>query len=118
MSNANVQHYDLVALGSGEAGKYLTWTFGKQGKRCAIVERRWLGGSCPNVACLPSKNVIHSAKVVQEASQGAKFGINCECQDGKLKANINEVKARKQEMVDGLTITHKTNFENSKNEVI
>lgn len=119
MSLANqTEQYDLISLGSGEAGKYLTWTFGKQGKRCAIVERRWLGGSCPNVACLPSKNVIHSAKIYQLASHGERFGVSCECGKSDAKADMNQVKQRKQEMIDGLTVTHKTNFENSKNEVV
>ena len=57
------EHYDLITLGSGEAGKYIGWTLARQGKRCAVIERKWLGGSCPNVACLPSKNIIHSAKI-------------------------------------------------------
>jgi len=54
--------YDILILGSGEAGKYLAWTMAGEGHRTAVVERRWVGGSCPNVACLPSKNIIHSAK--------------------------------------------------------
>ena len=57
------REYDLVVLGSGEAGKYLAWTLAKQGRRVAVIERRYVGGSCPNIACLPSKNVIHAAKV-------------------------------------------------------
>ena len=57
------EQYDVVVLGSGEAGKYLAWTLASEGKRVAVVERRYVGGSCPNIACLPSKNVIHSAKV-------------------------------------------------------
>jgi len=57
------ERYDIVVVGSGEAGKYLAWTLSKAGNRTALIERRLVGGSCPNVACLPSKNVIHSAKV-------------------------------------------------------
>ncbi|HEX4612035.1 MAG TPA: FAD-dependent oxidoreductase, partial [Urbifossiella sp.] len=55
----HAEDYDLVVLGSGEAGKYLAWTLAARGKRAAVVERRYVGGSCPNIACLPSKNVIH-----------------------------------------------------------
>jgi pyruvate/2-oxoglutarate dehydrogenase complex dihydrolipoamide dehydrogenase (E3) component len=57
------EEYDLVILGSGEGSKYLAWTLARQGQRVATVEHKWIGGSCPNIACLPSKNVIHSAKV-------------------------------------------------------
>jgi pyruvate/2-oxoglutarate dehydrogenase complex dihydrolipoamide dehydrogenase (E3) component len=52
------EEYDIVVLGSGEAGKYIAWTLAKKGKKVVVIERRWIGGSCPNIACLPSKNVI------------------------------------------------------------
>ena len=61
--DAAPEEYDLVILGSGEGSKYVAWTLAKQGKRVAVVERKYIGGSCPNIACLPSKNIIHSAKV-------------------------------------------------------
>ncbi len=47
-----------LIIGSGEAGKYLAWALGKQGEQVIVVERSLIGGSCPNIACLPSKNVI------------------------------------------------------------
>jgi pyruvate/2-oxoglutarate dehydrogenase complex dihydrolipoamide dehydrogenase (E3) component len=52
----------MLVIGSGEAGKYLAWTMAKSGHRTAVVEREFIGGSCPNVACMPSKKVIHAAK--------------------------------------------------------
>ena len=55
----NPENFDVVVLGSGEAGKILAWTLASQGKRSVVVERLYIGGSCPNIACLPSKNVIH-----------------------------------------------------------
>ena len=57
------ENYDILVIGSGEAGKYLAWTTAGEGHRAAVVERKYIGGSCPNIACLPSKNIIHSAKV-------------------------------------------------------
>ena len=59
---STTEQYDVVVIGSGEAGKYLAWTLSKEGHRTTLVERKMVGGSCPNVACLPSKNIIHSAK--------------------------------------------------------
>ena len=56
------EHYEMLVIGSGEAGKYLAWTMAKSGHRTAVVEREFIGGSCPNVACMPSKKVIHAAK--------------------------------------------------------
>ncbi|MBA2116068.1 FAD-dependent oxidoreductase [Bremerella alba] len=57
------QRYRNVIIGSGEAGKYLAWHFAQAGESTVVIEKGALGGACPNVACLPSKNVIHSAKI-------------------------------------------------------
>ena len=57
---ADAEKYEILVLGSGEAGKWTAWTIAGEGRRTAMVERKWLGGSCPNIACLPSKNVIYS----------------------------------------------------------
>jgi pyruvate/2-oxoglutarate dehydrogenase complex dihydrolipoamide dehydrogenase (E3) component len=67
--------YNVVVLGSGEAGKMLAWNLASKGKRTAVIERRYVGGSCPNIACLPSKNVIQSAKVASYFRRAAEFGI-------------------------------------------
>jgi pyruvate/2-oxoglutarate dehydrogenase complex dihydrolipoamide dehydrogenase (E3) component len=69
------EQFDLLIVGSGEAGKNLAWTMAKSGRRTAVVERKLIGGSCPNIACLPSKNIIHSAKVAQLVHRGAEFGV-------------------------------------------
>ena len=69
------EKYDVVVLGSGAPGKLLAWTLASQGRRTAVVERRYVGGSCPNIACLPSKNVIHCAKVADYFRRAAELGI-------------------------------------------
>ena len=66
-----VEEYDLIILGSGEGGKYLAWNLAKEGQKVAVVERKYVGGSCPNIACLPSKNFVHSAKVALCVAGGA-----------------------------------------------
>ena len=71
----HLDEYDLVILGSGQSGKYLARTLASQGKHVAVIEREYIGGSCNAVACLPSKNVIHSAKVVSYFRRSAEFGI-------------------------------------------
>ena len=73
---AAIERYDILVLGSGEAGKYIAWTFAKAGRRAAVVERGLIGGSCPNIACLPSKNIIYSARVAALCRRGAEFGIS------------------------------------------
>lgn len=110
MNPSQTNHFDILVLGSGEAGKYIAWTLSsKAGKRCAVVERRWLGGSCPNVACLPSKNFVHSANVAHLASQGSIYGLPFMMGDaagGRAIMKMEAVRDRKREMVNGLVDMH------------
>ena len=57
------EKYDLVIIGSGTGAKLSAWTLGMQGRRIAVIECQYIGGACNNTACLPSKNLIHSAQV-------------------------------------------------------
>ena len=106
---STAEHYDVLVIGSGEAGKYLAWTLSKDGHRTALVERKLVGGSCPNVACLPSKNVIHSAKVASYASRAAAFGLKV---DG-AETDMPGVQRRKKRMVDELVGVHLARYEGS-----
>src|SRR5882757_3085378 len=92
----DVERYEILILGSGEAGKYLAWTMAKAGHRTAMVERKLLGGSCPNIACLPSKNLIYSAKVASLVRRGAEFGLEID----QLRINMAGVQQRKRKMVE------------------
>jgi pyruvate/2-oxoglutarate dehydrogenase complex dihydrolipoamide dehydrogenase (E3) component len=67
----DVDSYDVLVLGSGESGKYRAWAMAGSGLRTAVIEQRLIGGSCPDVACLPSKNIIHSAKAQSLALRGS-----------------------------------------------
>jgi pyruvate/2-oxoglutarate dehydrogenase complex dihydrolipoamide dehydrogenase (E3) component len=101
-----VEQFDVVVLGSGEAGKYLSWAFGTEGKRVALIERRYVGGSCPNIACLPSKNVVHSAKVAWYAQRLHEFGLNAPAPG----IDMAVVRERKRAMVAGLVEVHEKRF--------
>jgi len=90
------EHVDILIIGSGESGKSLAWAMGKEGRRTAVVERKLIGGSCPNVACLPSKNIIHSAKVAELVHRAREFGITT----GPVAIEMAGVRARKRQMVD------------------
>jgi pyruvate/2-oxoglutarate dehydrogenase complex dihydrolipoamide dehydrogenase (E3) component len=99
---SDVEQFEILVLGSGEAGKYLAWTMAKAGHRTAMVERRWLGGSCPNIACLPSKNLIYSATVASLARRGAEFGL----ETNSLAVSMKQMQRRKRTMVQGLHQMH------------
>jgi len=57
------EQYDLVILGDGTGSTLAAWTFASDGERVAVVERKFIAGSCPNIACLRSKSIIDSAKI-------------------------------------------------------
>jgi pyruvate/2-oxoglutarate dehydrogenase complex dihydrolipoamide dehydrogenase (E3) component len=108
MSSAGspAEKFDALVLGSGEAGKYLSWSLGAEGKRVALVERRYVGGSCPNIACLPSKNVVHSAKVAWYARRLKDFGLNAPAPG----IDMTVVRDRKRAMVNGSIELHNKRF--------
>ena len=106
--------YDAVVLGSGEAGKYTAWTLASQGKRAAVVERRYVGGSCPNIACLPSKNEIRSAEIAEHLRRGAEFGSVANAFHVEMPA----VRERKRRMVDGLIAMHLEKYRGSGAELV
>jgi pyruvate/2-oxoglutarate dehydrogenase complex dihydrolipoamide dehydrogenase (E3) component len=109
-----LKHYEALFVGSGEAGKYLAWHLGRQGQSTAVIERRWIGGSCPNINCLPSKNEIWSAKVSKLVQGSARFGVSVDYKGVDMKGVV----ARKRDMVKGLIRTHLDVFESSGVELI
>ena len=78
LKKAQPEEFDLVILGGGTGSTIAAWTFAGEGRRVAVVDRKYIGGSCPNIACLPSKNVIHSAKVASYFRRSKEFGITCD----------------------------------------
>jgi len=111
---STAEEYDVLTLGSGEGTKFLGWTLAKEGKRVGVIERKYIGGSCPNIACLPSKNIIHSAKVASFFFRSEEFGISKD----NCRINMSAVRDRKRKMVDGLIQMHLDNFKASGAELI
>ena len=108
------ERFEMLVLGSGEGGKFLAWHMAKSGHRTALVERKLIGGSCPNTNCLPSKNEIWSAKVADLVHHADRFGMVT----GSTATNMKKVLARKRDMVDGLIAMHLDNYKASGAELI
>src|SRR5438270_12228964 len=111
---SKIERFDVLVFGSGAGGKLTAWASATEGLRTAVVERRLIGGSCPNIACLPTKNVIHSAKVADFVRHDRDFG------SGTAPASIAmaEVRARKRRMVDGLVNMHMDKYKESGAELV
>ena len=101
-----LEDFDLVILGGGTGSTIAAWTFAGEGKRVAVVERKYIGGSCPNIACLPSKNIIHSAKVASLIRRSKEFGI---VQSG-FTIDMSGVRERKRSMVHSLNDVYLDNY--------
>ena len=108
------EQYDLVILGDGTGSTLAAWTFASEGKRVAVVERKFIGGSCPNIACLPSKNIIDSAKIATYFRGAESGGI---AKPGSA-IDMPAVLARKRRMVRGLNEMYLENFKSSGAELI
>jgi pyruvate/2-oxoglutarate dehydrogenase complex dihydrolipoamide dehydrogenase (E3) component len=103
------EEFDIVILGGGTGGTVAAWTFAAEGRRVAVIERKYVGGSCPNIACLPSKNVIHSAKVASYFTRGREFGIVGV--NGGFTTDMRAVRERIRKMVSSWNDVYLANYE-------
>jgi pyruvate/2-oxoglutarate dehydrogenase complex dihydrolipoamide dehydrogenase (E3) component len=108
------ERFDVLILGSGAGGKLLAWHLGSAGKSTAVVERQYVGGSCPNIACLPSKNEVWSAKVAHLVRNAAQFGTIT----GSVTVDMPTVRKRKRDMVKALVDVHLQNYKKSGTQLI
>src|SRR6478735_10930798 len=109
-----IEAYDALVLGSGTGGKLIAWHLAAAGRRTAVVERRWIGGSCPNIACMPSKNEISSARVAHLVRRAAEFGWTI----NPPTIDMAVVRQRKRAMVEAQVTAHVQNYKASGAELI
>jgi pyruvate/2-oxoglutarate dehydrogenase complex dihydrolipoamide dehydrogenase (E3) component len=108
------EQVEVLIVGSGQGGKLLAWHMAQSGRRTAVVERRWIGGSCPNIACMPSKNEIWSARVAHLAHHAGQFGTIA----GPVETDMAAVRQRKCDMVNREIELHLQNYRASGAELI
>jgi pyruvate/2-oxoglutarate dehydrogenase complex dihydrolipoamide dehydrogenase (E3) component len=108
------EEYDLVIFGGGTGSTIAAWTFAGEGRRVAAIDRKYIGGSCPNIACLPSKNIIHSAKVASYFRMGEEFGIT----GNGFTIDMSKVRGRKRAMVSALNEMYLGNYKKTGAEFI
>ncbi|UGY14362.1 FAD-dependent oxidoreductase [Bradyrhizobium septentrionale] len=108
------EQFEVLVLGSGAGGKLIAWHMAQSGRRTAVVERRWIGGSCPNIACMPTKNQISSASTAHVARHGARHGTI----SGAVAVDLALVRRRKREMVERQVAKHLRIYQESGAELI
>jgi pyruvate/2-oxoglutarate dehydrogenase complex dihydrolipoamide dehydrogenase (E3) component len=108
------ERFGTLILGSGQGGKLLAWHLARGGERVAVIERRWVGGSCPAVACLPSKNELWSARVSHVARNAEHYGTVT----GDISVSMSRVRERKQDMIEREIAAHLKAYQESGAELI
>jgi pyruvate/2-oxoglutarate dehydrogenase complex dihydrolipoamide dehydrogenase (E3) component len=108
------EHFEVLVVGSGAGGKLIAWHLAQSGQRTVVVERRWIGGSCPNIACMPTKNEISSARVAHLARHAAQYGTTA----GPVAIDMGAVRKRKREMVERQVAAHLQNYKATGAELI
>lgn len=89
------QHYDAVVIGTGQAGMPLCTALVKAGRKTAIIERAFVGGTCINYGCTPTKTMVASARVAYSARHAAEYGVDV----GEVSVDMRRVRQRKRDMV-------------------
>jgi pyruvate/2-oxoglutarate dehydrogenase complex dihydrolipoamide dehydrogenase (E3) component len=89
-------HYDAIVIGTGQAGKPLAVALAQAGWKTAVIEREFVGGTCVNVGCTPTKTMVASARVAYLTRRAADYGV----QTGPVTVDMAKVRQRKQAIVD------------------
>ena len=111
---AQAESFDALVLGSGQGGDLLAWHLARSGQRVAVVERRYVGGSCPNIACMPSKNEVWGARIAYLVRHAAQFGTIT----GPVTTDMVKVRQRKRDMVDREIARYLASFKSSGTELL
>lgn len=90
------QKFDDIIIGAGQAGPSLAARLTQAGRRVAVVERKYFGGTCVNNGCIPTKTMVANARVAQYVRRAAEFGVML---NGPTQIDMQKVKARKDAIV-------------------
>ncbi|GJH24177.1 FAD-dependent oxidoreductase [Caballeronia novacaledonica] len=105
--DGHVEMFDFLFLGGGKGGKSLAIELAKSGKRVAVIERGMIGGSCINVACIPTKALIRSGRIAHAVTHANDFGI----ETGPARVDMHYVRARVKGIVEELVDVNRNGFE-------
>jgi pyruvate/2-oxoglutarate dehydrogenase complex dihydrolipoamide dehydrogenase (E3) component len=106
-----MDHYDAIAIGSGQAGTPLSIALAKAGRKTALVESQHVGGTCINVGCTPTKTMVASARIAYLARRAADYGIRC----GPVGVDLGQVHRRKKAIVDDFRAGAQRRLEDAEN---
>lgn len=94
----DVEDVDLLVVGGGEAGKTLAMDTARAGQRVVMVERGMIGGTCINVACIPTKSLVTSARLLRRAATAEALGLRL----GQAEVDLQLLRSHKEDVVSGM----------------
>lgn len=83
--------FDAIFVGAGQAGPFLAARMAEKGMKVALIERKFLGGTCVNAGCMPTKTLVASARAAQVARRGADYGVQI---PGEIAIDMKTVRGR------------------------
>lgn len=86
-----MKSFDAIVIGAGQAGPFLAARMVEKGMRVALIERKFLGGTCVNTGCMPTKTLVASARAAHVARSAAAYGVNI---GGDIDIDMKVVRAR------------------------
>src|SRR3989440_8617808 len=89
-------NFDAIIIGTGQAGPLLARRLVAVGRKVAVIERKYFGGTCVNTGCTPTKALVASAYAANVARRAADYGVTI---DSVIKVDMKAVKARKDAIV-------------------
>ncbi len=90
-----MKQYDAIVIGAGQAGGPLAKKLALAGKKTALIEKRWIGGTCVNDGCTPTKTMVASAKMAYMAAHSGPLGVKIK----NFAVDMPKIKKRKDEIV-------------------
>jgi pyruvate/2-oxoglutarate dehydrogenase complex dihydrolipoamide dehydrogenase (E3) component len=108
---ASDNHYKAIVIGSGQGGTPLCQALAKAGWRTALVEREYIGGTCVNVGCTPTKTMVASGRAAYLARRGADYGVHT----GAIRIDMKKVRQRKRDIVNSSRNRNQSSIEKTKN---
>jgi pyruvate/2-oxoglutarate dehydrogenase complex dihydrolipoamide dehydrogenase (E3) component len=106
-----MKKYDAIIIGAGQAGGPLAKKLAQAGKKTVIIEKRFVGGTCVNDGCTPTKTWVASAKAAYDAAHAADVGINVK----SFKVDMAQIKKRKDKIVENARAGNQKGLEETKN---
>jgi pyruvate/2-oxoglutarate dehydrogenase complex dihydrolipoamide dehydrogenase (E3) component len=111
VSRDNTETYNAIIIGSGQSGNPLSVALAKANWKTAIIENQYVGGTCINFGCTPTKTMVASARIAYLARRAADYGVNT----GPVSVDMAKVRARKQSIVESFRKGGQSRLENTDN---